>query len=790
MWKYIRYSLLSLVALTATVGMFASGVWLWTGFGLAVVLALGGDTLLGDDLAEPRYAHPWLLDLALYSNLPMLVAMTLGFAWQLAPGDALGLGGLIQEVFGVDVLARKPLTTGWHLLGGGLGLGLLYGVSGTNVGHELTHRTWSMPAQVVGRWLLAFTCDASFSIEHVYGHHKHVATRQDPATGRRGESAWRFLVRSGVGSLRGAFEIERERLGKQGRTAWSPHNKVLRGGAMSACLFALVGLVAGLKGVLAFGAVSLYGKSWLEFINYVEHYGIVRVPGAPVEPRHSWNCNRRISGYLLYNLTRHSHHHAMGEKPFWQLRAYPDTPTMPLGYLGMVLVALIPPLWDRVMIPRVLAWDARFASPAEADLIAQANALSGHPWFTHGLPQGMALPSITQTTALDRQKFEQQEAEAAHQAPPKSLAQVIEGLFGGAKTHQIRFVTDGDAAAAAQGRELPVPAGETILQAALSQGMAFPHNCRVGGCASCKCKLVSGQVKSMTDASYILSAQEVQQGYILACQSIPRGPLTLEVPGFHPDELALTYKSGATIFALDRLTHDIVGVTLKLDGPIFYEAGQFAQLHVPGKIGAPRSYSFARAMPAGAEATDLVEFHVRLVPGGTMSTWFHHDARCGDRVHLHGPFGEVTLAPEDAPLLLLAGGSGMAPMHALLEDALRRPGHTSPILYLFGARTERDLYFEAEIRALAAAHPHRPFTLMTVLSQAPAGGPWAGPRGLITEFIPSGNLADHQVYMCGPPAMIDAAESALAGRVPAERIHADAFYDQSFGAPAADQGAA
>ena len=106
---------------------------------------------------------------------------------------------------------------------------------------------------------------------------------------------------------------------------------------------------------------SLYGKSWLELINYVEHYGIVRVPGAPVEPRHSWNCNRRISGYLLYNLTRHSHHHAMGEKPFWQLRAYPDTPTMPLGYLGMVLIALIPPLWDRVMIPMVLAWDARFA---------------------------------------------------------------------------------------------------------------------------------------------------------------------------------------------------------------------------------------------------------------------------------------------------------------------------------------------------------------------------------------------------------------------------------------------
>ena len=96
--------------------MFASGAWLWTGFVLAVCLALFGDTLLGDDLAEPRYAHPWLLDLALYSNLPLLLLTTLAFAWQLAPGDFLGIGALAHDLFGVDLLARKPLTTWWHLL--------------------------------------------------------------------------------------------------------------------------------------------------------------------------------------------------------------------------------------------------------------------------------------------------------------------------------------------------------------------------------------------------------------------------------------------------------------------------------------------------------------------------------------------------------------------------------------------------------------------------------------------------------------------------------------------------
>ena len=157
-------------------------------------------------------------------------------------------------------------------------------------------------------------------------------------------------------------------------------------------------------------------------------------------------------------------------------------------------------------------------------------------------------------------------------------------------------------------------------------------------------------------------------------------------------------------------------------------------------------------MPQGEEATALVTFHIRLVPGGTMSTWFHTQARCGDRVHLQGPYGDVTLQDEDTPLLLLAGGSGMAPMHALLEEALTHPSHTAPILYLFGARTRADLYFEAELHALAAAHPHRPFELRSILSQEPPQSPWKGPRGLLTAFLPAGDISAHHVYMCGPPA--------------------------------------
>ena len=762
MWKYIRYSLLSVVGLISLATLLASGPMMWTGFVLTVGLALGGDQLLGDDMSEPGYRHPYLLDGALYLNLPILIALTIAFAWQLHPGDLMGLGQALSQVTGVDLLARKAQDAPIHLLGAGLGVGLLYGVCGTNVAHELTHRTWSRPAQWVGRWLLAFTCDASFSIEHVYGHHKHVATRQDPATSRRGESAWAFVVRSTWQSWRSAWRIEARRLAKQGHRAWSWRNKVITGAGMTAAIFAFFGWALGPIGLLVFAALSLYGKMWLELINYVEHYGIVRVKGAPVEPRHSWNCNQRMSSYMLYNLTRHSHHHAMGEKPFWQLRAYADTPTMPLGYMGMIVLALVPPLWNRVMIPRVLAWDAQFASDDEAGLITQANALSGHPWFTEGLPRHIALPPITSATPPSPR------SEADQAVVPINLAQAAAGLLSGKRARTVSFQQPGSAPS---GSTLELRGGETILQAALDQGMAFPHNCRVGGCASCKCRLVQGRVKALTDASYILSAQELAQGYILACQSVPREDVIVEVPGFHPSERSLVYKSGAQVVALEPLNHDIVRLRLRLDGPIHYLAGQYARLSVPGQIVAPRSYSFAAA-PRHGETTREVEFHVRLVPGGQMSTWLHTRAAPGDRMHLEGPFGQTTLAALPSPVLCIAGGSGLAPIYALLEQAVQDT--SGPVTLLFGARTQDDLYFAQELEQLERKFDGR-LTVRALLSGEPQGSKWRGERGLVTDAIPADFAG--RAYLCGPPAMVEAAKRALT-HLPSDHVRADAFYDR------------
>jgi alkane 1-monooxygenase len=143
---------------------------------------------------------------------------------------------------------------------------------------------------------------------------------------------------------------------------------------------ALMGAAFGLGGLRALGffvASGLLGKAVLECVNYVEHYGLVRVPGTPVAPRHSWNSNAWMSSTVLYNLTRHSDHHAEGSKPFWRLRPLPEAPTLPTGYMGMILLTLVPPLFRHVMGPRLAHWDAHHAQAAERDLARQAQEAAG-----------------------------------------------------------------------------------------------------------------------------------------------------------------------------------------------------------------------------------------------------------------------------------------------------------------------------------------------------------------------------------------------------------------------------
>lgn len=379
MWNYVRYLLMTALMLLTIVSFLVAGPWLWLGFCLTLAGVIGGDAIAGSDLKEPDYQHPWLLNIMLYLNLPLLLAMLAAFAWMLgSPGtDFLSLGAFVMSLSGWDMQAARAALTGWHLLGGVLSCGLLIALSGTNVGHELTHRTWDKMAMGFGRWMLAMSCDASFAIEHVYGHHLHVATYKDPATARRGENTYAFILRSTVYSYLSAWEIEKNRLAKHGLSVWSWRNRMHSGNLMSLTYFVAFYIAAGWMGVGLFLAASLWGKSLLEFVNYMEHYGIVRVPGTKVETRHSWNANQRISGYVLYNLTRHSGHHAQGDEPFWQARPYPDAPMLHYGYLTMIVLTMCPPLYKKMMVPKLKDWDARYANAQERELAREANARSG-----------------------------------------------------------------------------------------------------------------------------------------------------------------------------------------------------------------------------------------------------------------------------------------------------------------------------------------------------------------------------------------------------------------------------
>jgi hypothetical protein len=380
MTKYLRFLGVYGFVLATTAGIALGGAWMWLGFGVIYGAMIVGDELLGDDYSEPDYRFPALLDALLYLAVPTLGLLCFVMAWMAGAGDLLGFGAWALAHGNVDLFAARDASGPIHWLGAILSAALTFAAVGTNVGHELTHRTTDPLAMVAGRWLLAATFDAEFAIEHVYGHHRRLATPADPATARRGEQFYGFLVRSVIGQTRSAWHLERGRLEKLDQPVFGWRNRYLRGWLMSALLVIAFAAAAGPKGALVFVLTALAGRTVLEAVNYFEHYGLVRDPDAPVEPRHSWNSNKALSNVVFFNLARHSHHHAQGDAQFWRLRSYRDAPTLPYGYLTCMLLVYVLPGWYRDrMTPLVLDWDRRYANPVERRLADAANRESGVP---------------------------------------------------------------------------------------------------------------------------------------------------------------------------------------------------------------------------------------------------------------------------------------------------------------------------------------------------------------------------------------------------------------------------
>lgn len=330
------------------------------------------------------------------------------------------------------------------------------------------------------------------------------------------------------------------------------------------------------------------------------------------------------------------------------------------------------------------------------------------------------------------------------------------------------------------GVDISTQPGETVLNAALRSGVAFPFSCKVGGCGSCKCQLLEGKVRELTDKSYLLTREELQQNYILGCQSVPRSDLRLRIP---QDPLTQQQVQGV-IGASTPLTHDIVELRVDLDAPLRYRPGQYAIVSVTGSALPARCYSFAHAS-VDAEGTRQISFFVRRLAGGGMSQLLSGPEAIGQHLQLSASHGQFHLREGSTRLLCIAGGSGLAPLIALLEGALHGGAAFRDVTLLFGVRAQRDLYYEPQIAALAQ-HWQGRFRFLPVLSEEPADSSWQGLRGLVTEHLDATLVQGAQAYLCGPPAMIDAAMSRLAVLgLPREQMFFDKFSDQSQTAKAA-----
>ncbi|MCV7060055.1 alkane 1-monooxygenase [Mycolicibacterium vaccae] len=269
-------------------------------------------------------------------------------------------------IFGAYLFTAADL--GWLGFDGGLSwpakiglalsVGMLGGV-GINTAHEMGHKKDSLE-----RWLakitLAQTCYGHFYIEHNRGHHVRVATPEDPASARFGETFWEFLPRSVFGSLTSAWELEAKRLERAGKSKWHWSNDVLNAWAMSVAFYGVLIAVFGWA-LLPYIVISaVFGFTLLETVNYLEHYGLLRQKTASgryerCAPSHSWNSDHIVTNLFLYHLQRHSDHHANPTRRYQTLRSMADAPNLPSGYASMIGLTYFPPLWRKVMDHRVLA---------------------------------------------------------------------------------------------------------------------------------------------------------------------------------------------------------------------------------------------------------------------------------------------------------------------------------------------------------------------------------------------------------------------------------------------------
>ena len=344
--KRYLWLLSPLVPILATIGLAIfqfTGIaaFAWSGPLLLYGIIPFFDWLIGTDRTNPPESAVEQLEndryyrYIVYAYIPAQFVVTIWGAWVAVNGNL-----SVIEMVGLVIT-----------------VGVINGIA-INTAHELGHKRGELE-RMLAKVTLAPVAYGHFFVEHNRGHHKNVATPDDPASSKMGETFWAFLPRTMVGSLRSAWKIEKERLARNHKKTWSLDNDNLQAWAMTIVLFGALTLWLGPKALPFLLLQAFYGASLLEVVNYLEHYGLLRKRGKDgryerCRPEHSWNSNHTVTNVFLYQLQRHSDHHANPTRRFQALRHFDESPQLPSGYASMILIAYVPWLWFKQMDRRVV----------------------------------------------------------------------------------------------------------------------------------------------------------------------------------------------------------------------------------------------------------------------------------------------------------------------------------------------------------------------------------------------------------------------------------------------------
>ncbi len=321
-------------------------------------------------------------------------------------------------------------------------------------------------------------------------------------------------------------------------------------------------------------------------------------------------------------------------------------------------------------------------------------------------------------------------------------------------------------------RKFLVEAGESILDAALRQGVALPYGCRDGACGSCRGRILTGSVHYQKDLPPARDAGDTNRGEALFCQAQPDSDLVIAANEIEAASQLAVKRLPCRVASIERLSHDVMRVQLRLPPTerLQFLAGQYIDVLL--KDGRRRGFSIANA----PEDDAFIELHIRHVPGGSFTHHVFHEMKPRAMLRIEGPLGGFYLREDSQrPVILMGGGTGYAPLKGILEHAFHMNERRAMHLF-WGVRSRRDLYHQDLIESWLKQHAHFQYT--PVLSEPMADDQWEGETGFVSdillEYYP--DLSGHDVYMSGPPAMIEAARTVfLKHGLPESRMFSDAF---------------